>query len=77
MKPDKAPEIVDLHRYKAEQAAKAKEKARLEAKAKTQRPTSGPGGAEPILGGRPKAGLILALAAAAAVALLLAPRLLG
>jgi len=77
MEPEKAPEVVDLRRYKAEQAAKAKEKARLEAKAASTRAKAGADGDEPLLGGRPKAGLILVLAVAAAAALLILPRFLG
>jgi len=64
MKPDKKPEIIDFDRYKAAQAqAKAKEKARQQAQVKAARKAGGrppgPGGAEPLLGSRPRAGLIL------------------
>jgi len=49
MEPDRKPEIVDLARYKQAVKAQAKRKA-------VQTPKS-----EPLLGGRPRAGLILVL----------------
>ena len=56
MEPDRKPEIVDLDRYKQAVKAQAKRKA-------VQTPKS-----EPLLGGRPRAGLILVLAMVALAA---------
>lgn len=56
MEPDRKPEIVDLARYKQAVKAQAKRKA-------VQAPKS-----EPLLGARPRAGLILVLAVVALAA---------
>jgi len=78
MKHDEAPEVIDLDRYKAAQAAaKAKEQARLEAQAKAARRAQKAAGSQSLLGSRPRAGLILALIVAALVVLFVLPRLLG
>lgn len=66
MEPDKKPVVIDLqdHRKRKAQAAKAAHK--------TARPARNDG----FLGGRPGAGLILALVVIVALALWLLPRLL-
>jgi len=58
VEPERKPEIIDLNRYK--QAAQAK------ARRKAAPPSSSP--REPLLGSRPRAGLILLLAVAAMAA---------
>jgi hypothetical protein len=84
MQHDEGPEVVDLKRYKAAQAAaKAKEEARLAAQAKAARKARASGGAAPsgsggglggsVLGGRRHAGLILAAIIAVGALLLLGP----
>lgn len=78
MKHDDAPEVIDLDRYKAAQAAaKAKEKARQEAQAKAAGKARKTASGGSFLGGRPNAGLILALIILAFAALILLPRVLG
>lgn len=66
MKPDEDPRVVDLRRYR---------KAARESAAKKARAAPRPG-REPLLGSRPRAGLILALVAAAVLALWLLPAIL-
>jgi len=65
---------VDLNRYKKVVQSRAREAARQQAAAMRSRPAVG--GREPIIGSRPRAGLILVLAAAVFLALWLAPQLL-
>lgn len=65
MKPDEDPRVVDLHRYRREARAKARR-----GPPPPPRPRS-----EPILGGRPRAGLILAVVALALLAVWLLPSL--
>ncbi|WP_374575628.1 hypothetical protein [Phenylobacterium sp.] len=78
MKDDDAPEVVDLGRYKAAQAAaKAKEKAQKEAQAKLARRAAKTAGGQSFLGSRPKAGMILALVILAIAILFILPKFLG
>jgi len=73
--PEDKPEIVDLVRYR--QAAKTRESKAKRAETKANR-AGGPrgGGREPLLGSRPRAGLILILLIAGFLALWLGPELL-
>lgn len=69
MSAEKKPEVVDLSQYKKSRAeAEQSLKAKAKADAKAAR--------EPLLGGRPRAGLILALLILGLAAAFLLPRLL-
>ena len=69
MSAEKKPEVVDLSQYKKARAdADQSLKAKAKADAKAAR--------EPLLGGRPRAGLILALLILGLAAAFLLPRLL-
>ena len=69
MRQDEKPEVVDLGRYRKELKAKA------EAKAKAKPPRRTAGGGEPLLGTRPRAGVILLLLGLTVLALWLLPLL--
>lgn len=76
MKPEKTPEVIDFDRYKAAQAqVKAREAARQKDLAKAARQAKG--GSEPILGSRPRAGLILVVFILVLAALVFGPRLMS
>lgn len=73
--PQSEPHVVDLGRYRAQRAkADAAEKAQAAAEAKARRAAAR---GEPLLGRRPKAGLILVGVIAAAVLLTVLSRLVG
>lgn len=67
MSAERKPEVVDLSQYK---------KARAEAQAPKPAAKPAKGAGEPLLGGRPKAGLILAALIVALVAAAVLPKLL-
>jgi hypothetical protein len=71
VKQDNEPEVVDLRRYRQAAADRAK------AKVAAAPATNTPAGRQPLLRSRRNAGLILALAAAAFVALTFGPQLLA